>query len=80
MAEPIQQNHDTPQSGMTQPDRMVWRSDMRRAMRCSSETIRRYMREGRLPALDVDITSKMQGWRLSTLHAAGVRIAVEFDD
>jgi hypothetical protein len=38
----------------------------------SSETIRLWIRDKRIPAPDVKITSKSHGWKLSTLRAAGI--------
>ena len=40
----------------------------------SSETMRRWMRDGKLPPPDVDLSMRTRGWRRSTLIAAGIRI------
>lgn len=55
-------------------DRVVWRADLQEAMNVTSETVRRWLRAGKLPAPDVQLSRKTSGWRLSTLHQAGIRI------
>lgn len=56
-------------------DRVIWRQDLRKQLGdVSSETIRRWMASGRLPRPDVDLSHKTQGWRLSTLQAAGIML------
>lgn len=56
-------------------DRVIWRSDLQRECRVSSETIRRWINSGRLPPPDIPITRRTMGWRLSTLRAAGINLA-----
>ena len=55
-------------------DRVVWRADLQEAMNVTSETVRRWLRAGKLPEPDVQLSRKTSGWRLSTLHQAGIRI------
>jgi predicted DNA-binding transcriptional regulator AlpA len=57
-----------------QPDRVVSRPELECALERSSETIRRWIKDGTLPRPDVDLTRKTKGWRLSTLVAAGIRV------
>ena len=59
-----------------QLDRVIWRQDLQHMMRVSSETIRRWMKSGQLPQPDVAISRRTSGWRLSTLHAAGINLVV----
>ncbi|WP_442907317.1 helix-turn-helix transcriptional regulator [Janthinobacterium sp. LS2A] len=40
----------------------------------TSETLRRWVKENKLPPADVSITQRTLGWRLSTLQAAGIRL------
>lgn len=40
----------------------------------STETIRRYIRDKRLPKPDVALSQKTMGWKLSTLRAAGINL------
>lgn len=55
-------------------DRVIWRPDLEKTLGRSSSTIRRWLQDGRLPKPDVDISRRTQGWRLSTLHDAGIRV------
>jgi hypothetical protein len=57
-----------------QSDRVIWRADLQAEMRVTSETVRRWMKAGKLPPPDVDISRRTKGWRLSTLHRAGIRL------
>lgn len=54
------------------PDRVIWRRELQAAAHVSSETIRRWMRDAKLPAPDVDLSHRTKGWRVSTLRAAGI--------
>jgi len=57
-------------------DRVIWRSELRELMnKVSSETIRRWLRDGKIPKPDVQLSRKSQGWKLSTLRAHGLPIA-----
>lgn len=40
----------------------------------STETIRRYIKDKRLPKPDVALSQKTMGWKLSTLRAAGINL------
>lgn len=54
-------------------DVVIWRSELRQM--CGgvcSETIRLWMKSGKLPPPDVRLSLKTMGWRLSTLRAAGI--------
>jgi len=55
-------------------DRVIYRQDLYKMLGVTSETLRRWTRDGRMPAADVNITQRTVGWRLSTLHAAGIRL------
>lgn len=55
-------------------DRVIWRPELQELMGVTSETIRRWMKEKRLPPPDVAMTRRKVGWRLSTLRAAGVNL------
>ena len=56
-------------------DRVVWRSELMALTNVtSSETIRRWMKEGKLPKPDVALSQRTTGWRLSTLKAGGVNV------
>lgn len=55
-------------------DEVIWRQDFQRKMKVCSETMRRWIRDGRLPKPDVQISHKTMGWRVSTLRAAGINL------
>ena len=62
---------------MTAPttlDPMFTRAEIVARLRISSETMRRWERDKRMPPPDVAMTQKTRLWKLSTLHAAGLRI------
>lgn len=56
------------------PDRVIWRRELQAAAMVSSETIRRWMRDGKLPKPDVALSHRTKGWRVSTLLAAGINL------
>jgi len=53
-------------------DRIVWRSDLYDLIGVCSETVRQWIKAGKLPKPDVQISTKRMGWRLSTLRATGI--------
>lgn len=55
-----------------QSDPVIWRADLAKRMHRSSETLRKWLKSGKLPKPDVDISQKTRGWKLSTLRAAGI--------
>ena len=61
----------TPNSGPAHDD-MIWRRELQRRLDVSSETMRRWLKQGRLPKPDVYVTQKTMGWNRATLRAAGI--------
>jgi len=60
----------------TEPDAMVWRRDLRAYFGdVSDETVRRWIKQGKLPKPDVDFSARTRGWKLSTLRRAGIKLA-----
>lgn len=55
-------------------DRVIYRAELPGLLHVTSETVRRWLRAGKLPKPDVDLSQRTRGWRLSTLHAAGIGI------
>lgn len=53
-------------------DKVIWRAQLQAHLDVSSETIRRWMSNGRLPKPDVDLSRRSRGWRRSTLQRAGI--------
>lgn len=58
---------------MSQDD-LLTRDELARALRKSSATLSRWLREKRLPPPDLAPTRQAQQWRRSTLHAAGIKV------
>ncbi len=56
-------------------DRVIFRPELQELLHVSSETIRRWLLERRLPSPDVALTRKTVGWKRSTLERAGIRLA-----
>ena len=52
-------------------DPIVWRDELRKLVGRSSETIRLWMKNGTLPPPDSKPTTKLMGWKRSTLIARG---------
>ncbi|SDH42164.1 MULTISPECIES: AlpA family transcriptional regulator [unclassified Duganella] len=55
-------------------DRIIYRQDLYKMLGITSETLRRYLRDKKIPPADIAITQRTVGWRLSTLHAAGINL------
>jgi len=59
-------------------DRLVMRPELAEKLGndkpLCSETIRRWLKSGKLPKPDVALSKKTTGWRLSTLQAAGINL------
>ncbi|UST54935.1 hypothetical protein NF681_07025 [Comamonadaceae bacterium OTU4NAUVB1] len=58
-------------------DIMIWRRDLRAYFGgVSDETVRRWIRQGKLPKPDVDFSLRTRGWKLSTLQKAGINLVI----
>ena len=55
-------------------DRVIWRADLCTTLRVCSDTVRRYLKDGKLPKPDVELSRRTMGWKLSTLRGAGINI------
>ena len=56
-------------------DRIIWRQELQQLLCVSLDTMTRYLKTpGKLPPPDVALNTKKTGWRVSTLHAAGVKV------
>jgi predicted DNA-binding transcriptional regulator AlpA len=55
-------------------DRVLWRHELCAIMGVTTESIQNWMKSGKLPRPDVDMSRKTKGWRLSTLRAAGINL------
>lgn len=59
---------------MQEQDPVILRRELQRRLDLSSETIRRWLKEGRLPPLDVNLSRQSKGWKTSTLRAKGINV------
>lgn len=59
---------------MQADDPVIWRAQLQAKLGKSSETIRRWIKENRLPPPDVDLTRQSKGWKTSTLRAKGINV------
>lgn len=57
-----------------QQDPIIWRRELNNLLQLSSDSVRRMLKEGKLPPPDVDLSRKTRGWKRSTLKAAGVNL------
>lgn len=65
----------TPPAAAAAPDPIILRRDLAALLGgLSGETMRRWMRDGKLPPPDVDLSLRTRGWKRSTLVAAGIRV------
>lgn len=55
-------------------DPIIKRGDLPKLLGVCSDTIRKAIKDGKLPAYDVALSQKTCGWRRSTLRAAGVNV------
>lgn len=59
----------------TKEDRLVFPDELKRTFKIkASETIRKWILDGKLPQKDVFISRKSGAWRLSTLKKHGVNL------
>lgn len=48
----------------TEPDRVIWRPDLATMLGVGSACVREWIKQGKLPAPDVDLSQRTKGWRL----------------
>ena len=58
-------------------DRFINRHALQNDMGVSGETMRRWIKSGKLPPPDVAITERSNGWRASTLRKFGINFGRE---
>jgi len=56
-------------------DRVIWRQDLQQKLCVTSNTVRRWLKAGKLPPPDVNLSSRTKGWKLSTLRTACINLA-----
>lgn len=59
---------------VVEDDRLLTRADLKKEFKVCSETLRRWKKDKKLPAPDVNLSQRTQAWRLSTLRAAGLNL------
>lgn len=59
---------------MNTQDPIIKRADLPRLLDVHTDTVRRMIKDGKLPKFDVRLSQKTCGWRKSTLAAAGVNV------
>ena len=55
-------------------DRVILRRDLTTLLDVCSETVRVWLKAGKLPPPDVNLSRRVQGWRVSTLRAHGINV------
>ena len=55
-------------------DKIIFRADLCDQLKVGSEAIRRWIKSGKLPPPDVNISLRTRAWKLSTLEAAGINL------
>jgi predicted DNA-binding transcriptional regulator AlpA len=56
-------------------DRVIWRRDLMRLLGAThSDTLRKWIKAGKVPKPDVDLSMRTRGWKTSTLRAAGINV------
>jgi predicted DNA-binding transcriptional regulator AlpA len=55
-------------------DPILTRADIMERLQVSRETVRQWMKAGKLPKPDVALSRKTVGWKRSTLVAAGINL------
>lgn len=56
-------------------DPVIWRGDLPARLNVTSETVRRMIKDNKLPKPDVDLSLRTRGWKISTLRKAGINLA-----
>lgn len=59
---------------MTTDDPIIKRSELPGILKLHTDTIRRAIKEKKIPAPDFALSRKAYGWKLSTLRAAGINV------
>jgi predicted DNA-binding transcriptional regulator AlpA len=59
---------------MRETDPIIKRGDLQKLLGVHTDTVRRAIKEKRLPPYDVELSRKTAGWKRSTLLAAGVNV------
>lgn len=55
-------------------DCVIWKPDLAKALKVGPQCIRVWVKAGKLPKPDVDLSMRTKGWRMSSLRAAGINL------
>jgi predicted DNA-binding transcriptional regulator AlpA len=55
-------------------DRIIYRQNLYKMLGVTSETLRKWLKDQKLPPADIAISRRTVGWRLSTLPATGIKL------
>lgn len=58
----------------TMPDRLILRGELPEILRVHTDTVRKMLKDGKLPKPDVNLSLRTRGWKRSTLKAAGIDV------
>ena len=59
---------------MSEEDRVISRQELYKAFSVTSETLRQWIKKGKIPPPDMAISQRTVAWRASSLRAAGHNI------
>lgn len=60
-------------------ERIVYRSELRKAIGVCYQTMNRWLDKGKLPPPDISLTPAKTGWKISTLEKFGIAFLFEID-
>lgn len=76
--EALQLQHDdsmTPQPTTPIEERVITRTELREILGgVCSETLRTWRKQEKIPPPDIHLSQRSQGWKVSTLRAAGINV------
>ena len=55
-------------------DRVIWRPDLYQLLGVGSSCVTKWLKAGKFPKPDVEISQKTMGWKVSTLREAGINL------
>jgi predicted site-specific integrase-resolvase len=59
---------------MSEEDRTIFRQDLYKELKVTSETLRQWIKKGKIPPADLNVSQRKVAWRASSLRAAGLKI------
>lgn len=58
-------------------DKIIYRQELYKMLGVTSESLRGWIKKGKIPPPDIKITQRTVGWKLSTLEAAGIKLPTQ---